>query len=97
MANAIVAQLGGHRFIAMTGAKHFVTDAKAVTFKLPAQLSKSGVNAVRIELNANDTYTVTFYKIGRGTTVTTLKALSGVMCDQLRAIFTQVTGLYTSL
>ena len=98
VAETILAQLGGQRFIAMTGAREFLGDAKVLQFKLPRG-AKDGCNAVRIELDASDTYTVTFYKVGRAPTykLTTLASVEHVYSDSLRRVFESHTGLYTSL
>lgn len=95
VAETILAQLGGNRFRAMTGAKQFVGSETALTFKLPRG-AKDGINAILIVLDANDTYTVTFYKV-RGLKVATVTEVSFIYADQLRPLFTAKTGLYTSL
>lgn len=95
-ANTILAQLGGNRFTVMTGARSYVGSADTLSFKLPNRFANDGINGVRITLDASDTYTVDFYKI-RGIKMTTVKSVSGVYADQLRALFTRVTGLDTSL
>jgi hypothetical protein len=91
-ATTILSQLGGRRFIAMTGAKNFVGDASTLMFSVPA----GKVNKVRVTLDASDTYTVEFYKV-RGVDVAKRASHSGVYFDQLRAIFEAETGLRTSL
>ena len=61
VANNILAQLGGHRFVVMTGATQVYGSADALQFALPARSAK-GIAKVRIVLDPSDTYTVTFYK-----------------------------------
>lgn len=100
-ADVILSQLGGRRFCVMTGAKHIFSDkgGLALVFQLPRG-ARDGINAVRVELDPSDTYTVTFTKIGtarNGYKATQVKQLEGVYADMLRNIFTQVTGLYTNL
>jgi hypothetical protein len=98
-AKTILAQLGGTRFVVMTGAKHIFSDngGKALVFQLPRG-ARDGINAVRVELDASDTYTVTFTKIARRTyAVTKVREVSFVYADQLRTLFTATTGLETSL
>jgi len=97
VANTIFAQLGGPRFSAMTGCRDLVGAADSLTFKIGR--AKDGINAVRITLDPTDTYTMTFFKIarGRGYKVTTVAEVSMVYSAQLRSIFTNHTGLYTSL
>ena len=57
----VIAQLGGGRFIAMTGAKDFFIGPKGMVFKI-GRNSKS-VNYIRINLNSMDTYDVEFLSI----------------------------------
>lgn len=94
IANTILAQLGGNRFIAMTGAK-FLT---AIEGGLQCRIGRNacGVNLVRVILDVNDTYRMEFCRL-RKRQVTILSVKSDVYCDQLQAIFTDQTGLYTSL
>lgn len=97
VANTILEQLGKNRFIAMTGAKNFVGSDDALSFKLPSNFAKGGINAVRIRLDTSrDTYEVTFSKI-RGTKVTQVSTFNDVYADSLRSLFTSETGLDTSL
>ena len=60
IAATILAQLGGSRFIAMTGAKNLVNHGSALTFKIGRNSSKA--NMVRVTLNSDDTYTVDFIR-----------------------------------
>lgn len=94
IAKEILNQLGGGRFIAMTGAKHLGADTNGLVFQFMA--NTSGFNRCRITLNAMDTYDVQFFKI-RKYTVVNGKEYSGVYCDQLQSIFTSFTGLHTRL
>jgi hypothetical protein len=50
VAETILEQLGGKRFIVMTGAKHFAADGNALRFRLPSNFAKSGINAVTISI-----------------------------------------------
>jgi hypothetical protein len=91
----ILAQLGGGRFIAMTGAKSFVGGDKTLTFRVSGNLTKNRINCVRITLTPMDEYRVEGLKI-TGVKVKTVAVREGVHCDILRSIFTDMTGLYTS-
>ena len=95
-AEDVLQQLGGKKFIAMTGAKNFVKDdkTKSITFKLPR--AKSGINYVKISLTSMDLYNIEFLSV-RGGNIKTVKEVKGVYNDQLQKIFTQYTGLNTSL
>jgi hypothetical protein len=96
VADAILAQLGGRRFLVMTGASHLMGGADCLSFKLPRRFAKAGINHIKITLDANDTYTFQGYKLGRAK-LTLIQETSGVYADSLRDIFTRATGLDTSL
>jgi hypothetical protein len=95
-ANAILAQLGGNKFLAMTGAKGLIASGDALTFRLPAKFARDGINFVRIVLDASDTYSITFSKF-RGMKITDVATREMVYADQLRSVFTSVTGLDVAL
>lgn len=97
VAETILSQLGGGKFVAMTGARSFAGSADSLTFKLPS--SPTGIRAVRVTLMPNDLYVMTFYKRGRRATgdLEPVAERNGVYADQLRNVFTSVTGLETSL
>ena len=96
VAKTILEQLGGRRFIAMTGAKNFLGSERSLSFRLPSYFARNGINAIRITLAANDTYTVEFSKI-RGTKFTAVSTHEGIYWDGLAALFTAETGLFTTL
>ncbi len=93
-ANTILQQLGGGRFIAMTGAKLFCGDDTSLQFSIPK--AKDGINKVRIVLDANDTYSVTFYNL-RGVKLTTKAEAEMIYAEMLAIVFEHHTGLRTSL
>ena len=92
--NIILSQLGGRRFVMMTGSTNLFAYKNRLGMKL--RRNKSGANHLTIELTVMDDYTMTFKSV-RGTKITTKKEIKGVYCDQLESIFTQETGLYTRL
>lgn len=94
VAQTILNQLGGNKFVAMTGAHSLTADANSLTFKFGKNESK--FFACKIELTAMDDYTMTFYKWRKKFDLEQV-SITGVYCDQLTDIFTQNTGLYTSL
>lgn len=95
VANTILAQLGGRRFIVMTGSTNFTGRADGLSFKVGS--NPKGVTHVRVTLTDMDDYTVEFLKI-RGTKMpVTLAEVDGIYCDQLEEVFTNHTGLYTRL
>jgi hypothetical protein len=93
VANEILNQLGGSRFIAMTGAYNFVTDGKDLTMKLRTNQAKA--THLKIELDDMDTYPMTFYACRKEIKV--VKEVKGVYNDMLQKIFTNVTGYETRL
>jgi hypothetical protein len=92
----ILEQLGGRRFIMMTGAKNFVGGNNTLTFKLPGSSVKGKGNVFKITLEADDTYTLTLIKIFK-MEAKTLNTKTGIYNDMLQEIFTDMTGLYTRL
>lgn len=95
-AEIILNQLGGNKFIVMTGSKNFVNTGKGLRMKLTRNKAKA--QYLTITLNAMDTYDMTFIKVRKSDfQITEVAKSEGVYCDQLTKIFEQVTGLYTSL
>ena len=93
-ADITLKQLGGNKFIAMTGAKQFSFGKQGLGFRI-GKNSKS-INYVRVDLKSNDLYDMEFIRI-RGSKIKVVKKVTGVYNDQLQKIFTKHTGLYTSL
>jgi len=94
IAEEIVKQLGGRRFILMTGAYDFVALGSGVGFKLPSDKDfvKQGIDTVEVILTPDDTYTVRFL---RDTEL--VSEHENIHNDQLQELFTSVTGLDTHL
>jgi hypothetical protein len=99
IAQTILAQLGGRRFIAMTGARDFSGGDNYLTFSLPKGFAKEGINKIRITLDWTDTYIFEALKVfpGRELKFDTIKKLDYVYADDLEDIFTSITGLDTHL
>jgi hypothetical protein len=93
-ANEILRQLGGNRFIAMTGATCY-SDNNGNTLIVKFKGSKVA-NFMSVTLNTLDLYDVKISKF-RGNLVKTVKEVNGVYNDMLTSIFESTTGLYTSL
>ena len=93
----ILQQLGGNKFIAMTGAKTLVKGKNSLTFAiLSTAKTKNKANKVHIVLEPDDTYTMTFYRLIK-LDLKEISKHSGLNVDQLRKTFTSQTGLDTSL
>lgn len=108
VAQTILNQLGGNRFVAMTGAKNFVALENGIKFSIGRNASKA--NTVKITLNGLDLYDIEFIKFTpfkisvnhKTCAVTTreekteiVKTYNDCYCDMLQEVFTSVTGLYT--
>lgn len=63
IANTILSQFGGHKFTVMTGAKNFVAIDNGIRFNIGKNGSRA--NMVKVILNGDDTYTMSFIKQGR--------------------------------
>ena len=94
IAQTILNQLGGNKFIVMTGAKQLAHGDKSLMFKIGRNSSKA--NQITIKLEENDTYSVTFHSF-RKMELKDLKKYEGVYADNLKSIFETYTGMATSL
>lgn len=94
VAKAILAQLGGHKFLAMTGAAHLVGGPNSLSMKIGR--NNKGINHVMITLDPSDTYTMKFYHV-RGANAKIKDEHEGVYAEDLQRLFTQSTGMYTSM
>lgn len=98
IADDIFRQLGGNRFVMMTGAKNIAGGRNHLQFKLPK--AKDSINFVKITLNGWDTYDIEFGRtrmIKGEYTYKVVHSVEGIYNDQLQEIFTRYTGLYTKL
>ena len=90
-------QLGGNKFIAMTGSKVSFDGEGSLTCKFTC--SKKA-NMLKVSLDrATDTYVMEFFKVGYAPkfTVTLVEKLTDVYAEDLQRLFTDVTGLDTTL
>ncbi len=94
VAKTILQQLGGNKFIAMTGAKNFGSSKNSLQFKI-GRNSKS-ISHVIITLKSSDLYDVEFIRM-RGTSRKVVKKLKGVYADQLGIMFKKYTGMNVRL
>lgn len=94
IAKTILEQLGGNKFVAMTGARKLTARENALSFQIGRNASKA--NYIKITLTPSDTYTISFNQLHKSE-IKELKKVEGVYCDQLQGLFTETTGLYTSL
>lgn len=100
VAATILTQLGGHRFIAMPGSNNFSYGTTAEgndCFVCHLTKNKSTAKYLSITLMVDDTYTMKFSKTNKAYDIIIVNETAGVYYDQLQDIFTEVTGLNTSL
>lgn len=102
----ILEQLGGNKFIAMTGSEPLLVRGNTLPMTLAKNVSKA--NRLHITLEADDTYTMRFFYYSQGRlnhrtrvwmpekTVEVAK-YEGVYAEDLCRIFKSVTGLDTRL
>lgn len=101
VATTILQQIGGHRFVAMTGSRDFINLGNG----LRMSLSRNKTSANRLDIiydEGADLYNVRFYRQSFSrktfeTKVKDIKVIEGIYCDMLEDVFTDVTGLYTHL
>lgn len=100
IAKTILQQIGGNRFVVMTGSKNFIDLGNGLRMNLARNQTQA--NRLKIILDeATDTYTMTFYRQvvtkRLEVIVTEIFHCDMVYCDMLEEMFTSVTGLYTRL
>lgn len=95
IAKTILNQLGGNKFVVMTGSKNFVAHTNGVNMKLTKNKCKA--KWLLITLNGLDLYDMKFYSVDKDLNKIVKEEFKDVYCDQLQQFFTKATGLYTSL
>lgn len=96
VSNTILEQLGGRRFIAMTGAKDLIGNTDSLMFRLPRGFAKGGINLVKISLRQTDTYSVEALKLDPAE-CKIIERVDFVFAEDLQRLFTRITGLDTHL
>ena len=99
VAKIILQQIGGSRFLTMTGSRDLINLGNG----LRMSLSRNKTSANRLEIiydEGADLYNVRFYRQSMNhktfeVTTKDIEKIDGVYCDMLEEIFTDVTGLYT--
>ena len=95
IAKTILEQLGGNKFRVMTGAKNLMGFENGLVMKLGRNSSNS--NYLKITLNSMDTYDMEFAKLTRMGEKKSVTEYNNIYNDMLRSVFTEHTGMYTSL
>jgi len=95
VAKEIFRQLGGQKFKVMTGAYNFLYEDEKngiISLRFSFKGSKKS-NMLKIEYNRyKDYYKMIFYKNGK-----IMQEYDSIYNDQLQELFTEFTGLYTTL
>lgn len=93
IASVILAQMGNNKLVAMIGANGFLNLENGLQFKFKGCKK---ANCVRITLEAQDLYTVEFFKI-KGFDVASVSKHVGLYDVALKPTFERFTGLALSL
>ena len=98
IAATILQQIGGRRFVAMTGSHDFINLGNGLRMSLSR--NKTSANRLEIIYDAGaDLYNMRFYRqsFSRKTfevKIKDIKTYEGVDCDMLEDIFSDVTGMH---
>jgi len=110
VAKEILNQLGGNKFLAMTGSKNLAGGDNFLSMRLAKNQSRA--NYLKITLTPLDTYNMEFINYVKAKVkvdasnkavsykpdkLVAVRSLDGVYGDQLQEIFASVTGLRTHL
>jgi len=95
IAKTILEQLGGNKFVEMTGAKNFVDCGDALSMRIGR--NKTSSNYLKITLNSMDTYDMKFSRVSPKGGERSVIEYNGVFNDMLTDQFTSHTGMYTKL
>jgi hypothetical protein len=95
IAKTILAQLGGHKFVVMTGAKHILATDHGLRFRIGR--NKTRANIVKIDLDlGKDLYMMEFGYV-RKYEYFVQERFDDLYADQLGPIFEDYTGMATRL
>ena len=98
VAQTILSQIGGNRFIAMTGAHSFVSTDDSLTFQFPRKTPRFQIKYVKIILKGDDTYTIKFFQYNaKKFELNEILEVSGALFTDLKPIIERETGLALSL
>lgn len=92
----ILSQLGGRRFLVMTGSYDLIGCDKEKHLCMRLRRNVSKFSRLKVKLMADDTYTMHFFRFLKGEIVS-YRAIDGLYCEDLARVFEDVTGLRTSL
>jgi hypothetical protein len=92
----ILSQLGGNKFLTMTGAKDLVGSDDALWFGVSGRTNGKRINRVRISLMSDDTYSIQCFAL-RGVDCRLVGWCHDIYAANLGATFERLTGLRISL
>jgi hypothetical protein len=92
----LLQQLGGNKFVAMTGAKNLAVDKSKNELHMKIMRNAKGVSHVIIRLTSGDLYDMKFLQVRAGKIKIKSKE-NGVYADQLGKMFKKNTGLNVRL
>lgn len=95
VSNTILRQLGGQRFLVMTGARDLVYDTRSLTMRLPKtrRADKKAPKWITIRLTDADVYELTAI----GADCQPIETRDDIFAQQLCQTFEAMTGLAVSL
>lgn len=95
VADEILRQLGGRRFMVMTGAKNLLAvNDQCGGLSMRVGRNDKSVNYVKIILTGMDLYDIEFGRV-HGLKYTVKSSVEGIYNDMLVEMFEKHTGLYT--
>ncbi|MFG6284713.1 hypothetical protein [Sphingomonas sp. S6] len=96
IAQTILRQIGGGRFMTMTGAKALVDTGNGLRMTLPSTITKGRINRLTITLRGDDTYTIETGRFAK-LDYRTVETMEGVYVDMIHDVIRDLTGLATRL
>ena len=109
LAQTILQQMGGNKFLVMTGCKDLVWDEKNSTLRMSIPKNGSKANRLWVTYNwGSDSYTMRFFRYTAPRLnsktyewseekITEVAEFKEIYFDQLQELFTEVTKMYTRL
>ncbi len=109
LAQTILQQMGGNKFLVMTGCKDLVWDDKNSTLRMTIPKNGSKANRLWVTYNwGSDSYTMRFFRYTAprlnsktyewsDEKITEVAEFKEIYFDQLQELFTEVTKMYTRL
>lgn len=84
--------LGGNVAIRLINARQFVASDNSLRFRFSGSRR---INVAVVTLDADDTYSLSFHKVGKSTSKE-VATFAGIYADDLQQVFENETGLFLS-